>query len=73
MHDWQADVLEPSGSHGRGLVERARLHWIAIVEDDLAAGGLERLELLLGRLTTRNPARHGLGGVGKTCDRGQQH
>jgi len=66
MDDRKADVFQAGGTHGRWLVERAWLHGIAIVEDDLAACGLERLDLLLGWLTAGNPARHRLGGIGKT-------
>src|SRR5437870_10562617 len=60
MHDRKADVLESSGAHSRRLVEGPGLHGIAIVEDDLAACGLERLDLLLGRLAAGDPARHRL-------------
>jgi len=66
MDDRKADVFQAGGTHGRGLVERAWLHGIAIVEDDLAACGLERLDLLLGRLAACNPSGHWLGGVGET-------
>src|SRR6267378_4739046 len=67
VHDRNTDVLEPSRTYGCRLVERAWLHGIAIVEHDLPTGGLEGFELRLGWLAARNPARHGLGGVGKTC------
>ncbi len=66
MNNGKIDVLEAGCSYDGGLVERAWLHGIAIVEDDLAACGLERLDLLLGWLTAGNPARHRLGGIGKT-------
>src|SRR6266576_4426811 len=72
MHDRKTDVLEPSGTHGRGLVERTLLHRIAIVDHDLAARGLEGFELLLGWLTAGNPSRHGLGGIWKTGKRVEQ-
>src|SRR2546422_1048387 len=72
MDDRKADVFQAGCTHGRGLVERTRLHGIAIVEDDLAAGCLERLDLLLGRLTARDPARHRLGGIGETREGREQ-
>ena len=72
MNNGKIDVLEAGCSYDGRLIERARLHRIAIVDDDLAARGLERLELLLGRLTARNPARHRLGGIGETRERRKQ-
>src|SRR2546427_4382543 len=72
MDDRKADVFQAGGTHSRRLVERTWLHGIAIVEDDLAACGLERLDLLLGRLAAGDPARHRLGGVRETREGREQ-
>lgn len=66
MNNGKIDVLEAGCSYDGGLIKRTWLHGIAIVEDDLAACCLERLDLLLGRLAAGDPARHRLGGIGET-------
>ena len=66
MHDRYAQILESKGTHRYRLVERSRLHGVAIVQHDLATGCLEGLQVLLGWLAARDPAWHRLSGVGKS-------
>src|SRR5882672_8163488 len=72
MDDRYTEVLQSRGAHGGRLVERPGLHRVTIVEHDLTSGCLEGFELLLGRLTACDPARHGLGGVGETGEGREQ-
>src|SRR5947209_8674971 len=72
MNNGKIDVLEAGCSYDGGLIKRAWLHRIAVVEDDLSARRLERVDLLLGWLTTCHPAGNWLSGVGKAGDRCQK-
>src|SRR5467141_2726087 len=72
MDDREADVFQTRRAYDRRLIEGAWLHRVTIVEHDLAAGCLEGCELLLGRLTACDPARHGLGGIGETGEGREQ-
>jgi len=70
MNNGKIDVLEAGCSYDGGLIKRARLHRIAIVEDDFPAGDFEGFDLLLGGLTTCHPAGNWLSGVGEAREGG---
>src|ERR1700741_3878321 len=73
MHDWNADVFDPGRPHDLRLGEGPRLHRIAIVEYHFTTCRLEILQLLLGWLTARYPARDGLGCIGQGMKRVEAH